>query len=138
MRATTECPARRQDTHHRSFSAIAYPAVVSAARDFAADCLAAWGVAGDRADTVVLVVSELVTNAVLAATGFAITVDLRHVEGAHLVVEVWDPVADGTPVVREAGPDHESGRGLFMVSALAERWDVRSEHGGKTVCAVIA
>jgi anti-sigma regulatory factor (Ser/Thr protein kinase) len=133
MRTTT----RRSETH-RIFSAIAHPSVVRAARDFAAGCLAAWGIGGDQADDVVLVVSELATNAIRAAEGFAITLSLRQADDASLVVELWDPMADDMPFVRESGPDDESGRGLHMVSLLTKKWGVRPENGGKTIYAVIA
>jgi anti-sigma regulatory factor (Ser/Thr protein kinase) len=132
MGTTTE----RSDTH-RIFSAIAHPSVVRAAREFAADCLAGWGVDGDPADDAVLVVSELATNAVRAAEGFAIRLSLRRNGKASLVIELWDPMADDMPRVRESGPDDESGRGLHMVTSLAEKWGVRPENGGKTIYAAI-
>lgn len=39
-------------------------------------------------------------------------------------IEVTDTRDDLLPGVREAAPDSESGRGLVIVEALADRWGV--------------
>lgn len=49
-------------------------------------------------------------------------------------IEVSDP-GDGLPVIAEAAPDAESGRGLAIVDAFAEAWGVRERVVGKTVWA---
>ncbi|MEE4542222.1 ATP-binding protein [Streptomyces sp. V4-01] len=96
---------------------------------------AAWGLPEDTAETAVLLVSELVTNAVrhsrVRGRRIEIRCELR--EGA-LRVEVSD-AGDGVPAVRAAGADDESGRGLALVAALAADWGVLPRpHGiGKTV-----
>ena len=91
-----------------------------------------WGL-GDLADTVELVVSELVTNAVQASVdhdgrpryspehGLA-CVHLRlSTDGLALLVEVWDENAMPPAPVHPSLAD-EGGRGLMLVDALAERW----------------
>ncbi|MFK4116775.1 SpoIIE family protein phosphatase [Streptomyces longwoodensis] len=105
------------------------------------------------AEDAVLVLSELVTNAVLHA-GTDVDVDCRLAEpwepgtGAartayDVVVEVSDrhpgrhparPPADGTPEPHTppAGLP-EDGRGLRLVAALAEEWGVTYRRGAKTV-----
>ena len=74
----------------------------------------------DRLDTAVLLVSELVTNAVLHGAG-----DIRlliALDGATARFAVSDD-GDGTPVVRDdPGPD--GGWGLRLVGQLAARWGV--------------
>lgn len=83
-------------------------------------------------DDVLLVSSELVTNAV-RATG-SVAVQLR-IAGPSLYVEVWDGVP-GVPEVRPLDGDAEGGRGLRLVEALATRWGVcRPQAGGKVVWA---
>ncbi|MEV6569870.1 ATP-binding protein [Streptomyces sp. NPDC051577] len=88
--------------------------------------------APDTVHSVLLTVSELVTNAHLHADG-----------AAHLVL-TWDgsclhvSVADGDPRLprqREAGEEATSGRGLGIVATLADTWDVHACHGGKAITA---
>lgn len=53
-------------------------------------------------------------------------------------IEVTDPDPRGTPTVLSAAETAECGRGLVLVSALAERWGVERGPGGKTVwCEVV-
>ncbi|MCZ9337644.1 ATP-binding protein, partial [Streptomyces sp. TRM76130] len=72
-------------------------------------------------DIAVLLVSELVTNALRHATG---PIGVRLVAPAGpdgvLRVEVSDPLPD-LPHERPADPEDESGRGLRMVAAAARR-----------------
>jgi len=102
------------------------------------------------ADSVELVVSELVTNAVRASTGpdgrpkyDAKTglprVHLRQLsDRAHVLIEVWDQ-DPRMPVAAATGPDDESGRGLMLVEALCERWGCDTSPGwdGKVVRAEV-
>src|SRR5689334_14685901 len=81
---------------------------------------------------VVLVVSELVTNAVEAGAstlGLSLTLDLR---GLELVVE--DDAA-GWPVRARASPDASGGRGLNIVEQLADHWHATGAPGDKRVTA---
>lgn len=86
---------------------------------------------GSICDTAALHVSEVATNALIHGSG-----DVRHhVEprGDRLHVEVADD-ADATPVLTDAGPDAEGGRGMALIEALAAEWGVRREEPrGKTV-----
>jgi len=115
---------------------LALPADVPAvrlARRATRDALAAWHL-GYLEDTAVLLVSELVTNAVRHAsdTG-AIGLELT-IAGTWLRVEVQD----GDPRWRfsrsPAGCD-ESGFGFVLVDSLAGRWGVRRISAGKAVWA---
>jgi anti-sigma regulatory factor (Ser/Thr protein kinase) len=118
----------------RELTLAALPTAVAWARVFARAELRRWRL-DDLADTVVLLVSELITNAV-KATGPAVTpecyVELHDLElntirvrlcrtSAALIIQVWDadPVL---PQLVRAGPDAESGRGLAVVSELSESW----------------
>ena len=90
------------------------------------------------ADDAVLVVSELVTNAVVhAGTDIQVACRLEETTGA-LVVEVRDHHPSRPPRDAEAEPSygtHESGRGLRLVATLAESWGVSYRRGAKTVWA---
>ncbi|MFG2989244.1 ATP-binding protein [Streptomyces sp. NPDC048257] len=112
---------------------------VRAARQWTASHLASlpWdNSAADTVHSVLLSVSELVTNAHLHAAGTA-----------HLVL-TWDgsclhvSVADSDPHLprpREADAAGDtgatSGRGLGIVTVLADSWDVHACHGGKAITA---
>ncbi|MEU1514799.1 ATP-binding protein [Streptomyces sp. NPDC005811] len=109
---------------------------VPAARLFATETLAGWGLAGtERADDVLLCVSELVTNALLHGVppGRQFLLFLRY-DGRVIRVEVHDSGA-GVPHVIEDGDEDEDegGRGLLLVSALSDQWGVRERELGKAV-----
>ena len=74
----------------------------------------------DRADDLILLVSELVANAVVSATGGSIRMVLSLPTGA-LRCEVTNN-GDGWPVHRVVPPTALSGRGLHLVDQLASRW----------------
>jgi len=82
-------------------------------------------------DVTELLVSELVTNAVRYAPG---TIGLRLVLEGGLVCEVRDNSA-ALPRLRYPGEEDERGRGLQVVSQLAQRWGSRRTTGGKVVWA---
>lgn len=87
---------------------------------------------GPVADDMVLVVSELVTNAVLHASP-AVTLEVEL--GEHEVVLA---VEDGTPArprVRLSNTTAEDGRGMLLVEQLSQEHGVRPRPPGKTVWA---
>jgi DNA-binding response OmpR family regulator len=103
-----------------------------AARRFVTQALTGWDdEEGDLTDTVTLLVSELVTNAVIHA-GSEVEVMVRLTATAARI-EVTD--ASGRALApRNATNDEDSGRGLALVDSLARRWGVRpADGGGKTV-----
>ncbi|MFF8905830.1 SpoIIE family protein phosphatase [Streptomyces olivaceoviridis] len=106
-------------------------AAVSQARKHVWAKLTAWGLE-DAAPTMELIVSELVTNAIRHARP---PVRLRLIlQGAALTCEVSDG-SSTSPYLRQAHTFDESGRGLFIVSQLAQRWGTRHDSRGKTIWA---
>lgn len=92
------------------------------------------GAVGELIDDVVLVTSELVTNAVRHGSP---PVGLLARAGSRwLRVEVHDH-SSAMPVPQHADDDDEQGRGLGIVSALATRWGTRPTTAGKVVWAEI-
>ncbi|MFF1301800.1 SpoIIE family protein phosphatase [Streptomyces sp. NPDC058307] len=89
-------------------------------------------------DDAVVVVSELVTNAVVHA-GTDIEVDCRlEAHTGALVVEVLDHHPSRAPRDGDPEPSYgtaEYGRGLRLVAALAETWGITYRTGAKTVWA---
>ncbi|MFI6644710.1 ATP-binding protein [Streptomyces sp. NPDC050504] len=107
---------------------------VPEARSFAREVLTEWGVARGL-DDICLCVSELVTNAVRhgAPPGREFALTLVG-EGELIRVEVRDS-GGGTPRVTHAGPEDCTGRGLQLVTALANDFGVTEHAIGKTVWA---
>lgn len=76
-------------------------------------------------DAAAHIVAELAANA--ATHGRVPGRDFRlllYVVGATLRIEVTDTRTDRLPRTQPPAPDAESGRGLLIVGALADRWGV--------------
>jgi PAS domain S-box-containing protein len=111
---------------------ISLPLETSSARE-ARRCVEQWCFEDGRVDftdTGKLLVTELVTNALLHARS-AVQVRFQQIDGG-----VHVEVADSSPVhptMRSQSPEAATGRGMAMVEKLAEAWGVRAELGGKVV-----
>lgn len=128
-------PSMSTSTHERSFEPD--PVAVRSAREFAR------GVVGDGAgsadpgfvERLLLVVSELATNAVLhARTEFIVRVSS---DGDAVRVAVYD-TSSGRPTVGSMDPSAVTGRGLGIVESLASDWGIDDAEGGKWVWAELA
>jgi len=93
-----------------------------------------WGCDDTLVDDTLLVVSELVANAVLHA-GNAVSVALVLCQD-RVRVEVAD-ASSVLPAPSSYDLDAHTGRGLTLVGALAERWGAESQDGGKLVWAEV-
>ncbi|MFJ9819902.1 ATP-binding protein [Streptomyces sp. NPDC101151] len=92
------------------------------ARLLATEQLRVWGLPLDRASQIV---AELAANA--ATHGRVPGRDFRltlYVVAGTLRIEVTDTRGDRLPRLEPPAPDGESGRGLLLVAALADRWGV--------------
>ncbi|MGW0819281.1 SpoIIE family protein phosphatase [Streptomyces viridiviolaceus] len=94
-----------------------------------------WSTRDDTRDDVLLLVSELVTNAVRFAAG-PVTVRLIRA-GSGLLCEVGD-TGNGRPRLRRGDLLDDGGRGLSIVHRLTTRWGVRWTDTGKVVWAEVA
>ncbi|MCX4453852.1 ATP-binding protein [Streptomyces sp. NBC_01340] len=115
------------------------------ARHLALNQLHAWGIphGTDASDAVALIVAELAANAVThgRVPGRDFELRLSLVTGS-VRVEVTDtrsgPRPPGPGDVRPVRPLDEGGRGLVLVEAVADRWEVLDrEPPGKTVRAEV-
>ena len=88
-------------------------------------------------EDIMLVISELVTNAVRHGGGLeGEPVELRVIDKPDRVrIEVADPRPDAEPVKREQATGVPGGLGLVVVSALCREWGTEREAGRKTVWA---
>ncbi|MCX5092619.1 SpoIIE family protein phosphatase [Streptomyces sp. NBC_00365] len=98
------------------------------ARRLARRALSRWGME-DMSDSVELLVSEVVTNAVRYASR---PVTLRLLRTDVLRCEVGDDVPQ-LPRLRQARATDEGGRGLYLVNKLARRWGATRLSTGKVV-----
>jgi anti-sigma regulatory factor (Ser/Thr protein kinase) len=130
------------------------PAAVRLARLHAKNILDEWRM-GALADTVELLVSEIVTNAVRVSASLAhrqreaghapvaLPVRLWLTSDQHRVmIQVWDG-DHHQPTPLDAGLDAEAGRGLLLVETLSTQWGCYAPDGqdgqeGKIVWAVCA
>jgi anti-sigma regulatory factor (Ser/Thr protein kinase) len=92
--------------------------------------LVAWGCADT--DGVALVLSELVTNAVVHAGG-AVDITVTN-DGQRIRIAVRDN-GSGWPRVREGGSG--GGLGLHIVTKISERWGSEATNTGKIVWATV-
>jgi CheY-like chemotaxis protein len=108
------------------------PASVALARRFARSVIAGWKVSGNT-DELLLVVSELVTNAFEHAhSPCRLRLELTE---TGVRVAVHDGGL-GTPDVLRESRDSEHGRGLYLVTTFASAWGTeQADEGGKVVWA---
>ncbi len=107
----------------------ARPQSVRVARAFVVSSVSSCG-CEQLGDVAELLVSEMVTNAVVHGDG---EVAVRVLGNGECVrVEVDDRCADPA-VLRHPGAAATSGRGMMLVSELADRWGNEAGEHGKTV-----
>ena len=142
--------ARMQEWPLRSYLELrALPESVRSARLHARHVLGEWSMRA-LTDTVELLVSEIITNAVRASgtTGPPGTARARRAPWIRfwltsdqqcVLIQVWDADPDH-PVQQDAGPDAEAGRGLLLVDTLSTHWGCYTPGGqaGKIVWAACA
>jgi anti-sigma regulatory factor (Ser/Thr protein kinase) len=134
--------ARVPADERRRFEPGGLPRPAARAKEFTRRALADWscsagapGVDGDVAEDVVLVVAELVANALVHAGGpLSVVLDAST---TRLRIEV----GDGTPQLpaprRPHDPSLPGGHGLLIVERATDRWGVVRQGAGKTVWAEI-
>lgn len=112
---------------HEGFELPAHATAVADAREKVRGQVRSWGLPEELGRTAQLVVSEFFTNAVVHTDSCRVRCRLQVCE-QRLRIEVLDEGAGcGQVVPRQAAPGDVNGRGLQLVSALAETWGVRSE-----------
>ncbi|MEU6776080.1 SpoIIE family protein phosphatase [Streptomyces sp. NPDC046759] len=109
------------------------PEAVRHARRFTRRTLRTWGVSPDTLETALLVVSELVTNA-LVHTGGQVRLDLSLVNHRlRLAVADASPRSPVKPT--SIGWEATGGRGILLVEAVSAAWGTLPVSGGKQVWA---
>ncbi|MFF9894104.1 ATP-binding protein [Streptomyces longispororuber] len=119
-----------------TFTLAALPSSVGRARRLTRDRLSSLAVGDDACDTAALVVSELVTNAIVHTASRTVVCEIR-TEADTVRIAIRDEGC-GSGVPRPTGlrgPDEEHGRGLLLVSAVSNAWGVQQSGTGLSVWA---
>ncbi|WP_046084792.1 ATP-binding protein [Streptomyces antioxidans] len=121
------------------FTVAPTPSAPRAARKWAGTVLEAW-LQGTR-DSVLLVLSELTTNAVREAASIHADTTLRveiGFDAGCVIVSVTDPSSHLPPEIRHASDEQEHGRGLEIVSLVCRHMGSEPcSAGGKRVWGAI-
>jgi anti-sigma regulatory factor (Ser/Thr protein kinase) len=111
------------------------PSSVAAARRFIQARAAAWSFPEPASEQLVLIGSELVTNAVLhARTELTLTLELH---ANRVRISVQDR-SSAPATLRHYRADALTGRGLGVVAALSDNWGISAADDGKVVWAELA
>lgn len=137
--ATDMDPALRSGLTSRHVRLAALPSAVPWARRVLRHMLREWQLES-MSDPALVLVSELVTNAVEASQRCACLDDPSHqmvslileLGDTGLLIKVWD-ANPGLPVLREADVTGDRGRGLLLVDFLADSWGHHDADHGKMV-----
>ncbi|MEE1737010.1 ATP-binding protein [Streptomyces sp. BE147] len=98
------------------------PSACQQARAWAAEALTRWDATREETDDVLLVMSELVTNAVIHTTGpIRAHLSRDHQGSYHVQVDDGGPAAPRAARADEHADSDEYGRGLVIVGHLAAR-----------------
>ncbi|MFC1438004.1 ATP-binding protein [Streptacidiphilus sp. N1-10] len=127
------------DTFDTAWPLVPFDGAVGVARARVVATLQLWGFhLGAGQDDVALLVSELVTNALLHGRGEMITIGLYASRTEQSVtLDVLDASED-LPTVALSGSEDEHGRGMFIVDALTQgRWTTQRTEHGKRVLATL-
>ncbi|MDT0548875.1 MULTISPECIES: ATP-binding protein [Streptomyces] len=129
---TTATADQRRDT----FRVSKHKRNVPGARTHIRKTLADWGVGGALADDVTLSADELLSNAIrhCRVTFAQIEISVA-LQGGALLLEVSDPDTDKIPRLRNPTSEEECGRGLYLVTQLADAWGHRHNRNSKCVWA---
>ncbi|MFF7895735.1 ATP-binding protein [Streptomyces sp. NPDC007907] len=134
--ATGEVPLGAAAERRFRFELAAHPGSPAQARRLTRARLTGWSVCEDTCDSAALVVSELVTNAIVHTASTHIVCELH--DGADLVrIAVRDEgCAPGQPhAASRTQPEEEHGRGLLLVDALCRSWGAQEDGPGLLVWA---
>lgn len=110
------------------FELAAHPGSVAQARRLTHARLSGWAVCADTCDSAALVISELVTNAIVHTASSRVVCELHDHDGMVRIAVHDEGCAPDAPHPSPQRPDEEHGRGLLLVDALCRAWGAQ-EHG---------
>ncbi|SEC78185.1 Histidine kinase-like ATPase domain-containing protein [Streptomyces sp. 2231.1] len=120
------------------FELAAHPGSVAQARRLAHARLTGWSVCADTCDNAALVISELVTNAIVHTASTHVVCELHDHDDMVRIAVGDEGCAPGDPHPSPQRPDEEHGRGLLLVDALCRAWGAHEQGSGLLVWAELA
>ncbi|MFF5141056.1 ATP-binding protein [Streptomyces sp. NPDC013157] len=110
------------------FELAAHPGSPAQARRLVRARLTGWSVCADTCDTAALVISELVTNAIVHTASSRVVCELHDHDDTVRIAVQDEGCAPDEPHPSPQRPEEEHGRGLLLVEALCRAWGAQ-EHG---------
>ncbi|MGX1541861.1 ATP-binding protein [Streptomyces adustus] len=126
-----------QQYPRQSITLASEAASVPAARQMLRDACTEWGLDQGAAETGVLLMSELVTNAIRHGHSHSVRVIAEQPTPDRLRVTAVDKSRRWMPELHRPAPDASGGRGLLLVDLLSDRWGTDLLPWGKKVWAEI-
>ncbi|MPY61979.1 ATP-binding protein [Streptomyces spongiae] len=117
------------------FELAAHPGSVAHARRMTRARLSGWALCEDTCDTAALVVSELVTNAIVHAAGRRVVCELHDRDDLVRIAVRDEGCAPGEPHPSPQRAEEEHGRGLLLVEAMCRAWGAQEAGPGLLVWA---
>ncbi|RPE44788.1 histidine kinase-like protein [Streptomyces sp. Ag109_O5-1] len=110
------------------FELAAHPGSPAQARRLVRARLTGWSVCADTCDTAELVISELVTNAIVHTASSRVVCELHDHDDTVRIAVHDEGCSPDEPHPSPQRPEEEHGRGLLLVDALCQAWGAQ-EHG---------
>ncbi len=118
-----------------SFELAAHPGSAAQARRLTRARLSGWALDEDTCATAELVVSELVTNAVVHTASRQVVCELHDGDDQVRIAVRDEGCAPGEPHPPPQRPEEEHGRGLLLIAALCSAWGAQETGPGLMVWA---
>ncbi|MFI0236802.1 ATP-binding protein [Streptomyces sp. NPDC016845] len=127
-------------TRRSTFELAPHPGSAAQARRMTRAHLTGWGACEDTCDAAALVVSELVTNAIVHTASRRIHCELHELRddaGERVRIAVRDEgcIPDDPRTGGRIAPEEEHGRGLLLVAAVSTAWGAQETGPGLLVWA---
>ncbi|MCX5501101.1 ATP-binding protein [Streptomyces sp. NBC_00053] len=117
---------------HATYSEIfpCQPSTAETGRKLVRDVLGIWNL-DDLADRAELVITELIANASRHTPCPEIRLVVGRPSATRVRVGIVDEEPSRLPVLSHAGEEDESGRGLLLIDAVADRWGCDLQRSGR-------
>jgi anti-sigma regulatory factor (Ser/Thr protein kinase) len=128
LRTPVEALSAGHPTYSQTFPC--EPSTAEIGRELVRDVLGVWHLGG-LADRAALIVTELIANASRHTPCPEIRLTVGRPSGTRLRVGVVDREPTRLPILSQVADDDESGRGLLLVDAVADRWGYDLQGSGR-------
>lgn len=125
-------PVQAAPTGHPAYSQTfpCEPSTAELGRELVRDVLGVWHLDG-LADRATLIITELIANASRHTPCSEIRLTVGRPSATRLRVGVVDREPARLPILSQVADDDESGRGLLLVDAVADRWGYNLHGSGR-------